>query len=820
MRLVLTLLACLIPGVAFAACPLVSTDCPNPTYNNINVNTINGLPPGTATNLTSPGPIGTVTPGVGVFTTLNGLTLTPTTGTFTLAVGKTFKMDNTLEFAGTDGTKFTFPATTGTVATLNTTNSFSVRQFFPASISDGSSAGGAIDLSLGAAVGNNRAIRFQGGGFDKWQMGAGNNTSTGLNTDSSFFLGAYSDTGAFLSFALQANRSSGVLGNGSAMISRLASWSQGPGGDFAVLPRGTVANQQNMTDAQPPFPLPTNSITTTFPTNPTILTIALPNAVNVLGVIASNASASGVTETYIKLAGATAVGGVTPNGTWLPVNYISLIETAATWAGGTVTLTMSAPHGISVGQTVLVGDMVPTAYNGTYIATAGTAGSTITYALAANPGAVTVLGTVWDTNRFQVTWTSPATSAATGGGAAITATPMYAVDLNKTAYTVTSAAQGFNDGNLLIYTVEPQFYRPIAGRVGPAYQANWMAVNSPKDTSKAFTFGTNAWEIDLINRAGDEGYAPVLSAIQRNTIGLWLGPTQPQGGADGTGYHWNTVISCFAGQASTIGVYDCYSWQPNSIVPAAFDTIISHGGVGLDGFQSYTALGNPGLTSFTAGTSTVGLNYTNTGSVQTEIVGNTVYVYGSHTFNGLTVGPGEYVINAISGTVLTIGPDAKITGTSSGPGTGGGAGIITSFADFAPYAPTQMWGRSKHGYTTNENFYSEDGMAYSTNHYNGFGFCDGANWCDNKAGMFSTENGVGNMSVDLIPVGTGLVNIKGLLNLKPFLVSALPACSATTKGSLAYVTDAAAAPVYNATVAAGSTVATSVFCNGTNWTNH
>jgi len=52
-----------------------------------------------------------------------GLTVTDTTGTFTLAAGKTFTVNNTLTFSGTDSTSFTFPSTTGgTVITSNATN--------------------------------------------------------------------------------------------------------------------------------------------------------------------------------------------------------------------------------------------------------------------------------------------------------------------------------------------------------------------------------------------------------------------------------------------------------------------------------------------------------------------------------------------------------------------------------------------------------------------------------------------------------------------------------------------------------------------------
>lgn len=50
---------------------------------------------------------------------VNGLTVTNTTGTFTLTSGKTLSVSNTLTFAGTDGTTMTFPGTSGTVVTLD-----------------------------------------------------------------------------------------------------------------------------------------------------------------------------------------------------------------------------------------------------------------------------------------------------------------------------------------------------------------------------------------------------------------------------------------------------------------------------------------------------------------------------------------------------------------------------------------------------------------------------------------------------------------------------------------------------------------------------
>lgn len=65
----------------------------------------------------------TLTGAVTLGSTINKLTLTaPATGsTITITDGKTLKVDNTLEFAGTDSTKMTFPGTTDTVVTLTAT---------------------------------------------------------------------------------------------------------------------------------------------------------------------------------------------------------------------------------------------------------------------------------------------------------------------------------------------------------------------------------------------------------------------------------------------------------------------------------------------------------------------------------------------------------------------------------------------------------------------------------------------------------------------------------------------------------------------------
>lgn len=66
--------------------------------------------------------------------------------------------------------------------------------------------------------------------------------------------------------------------------------------------------------------------------------------------------------------------------------------TAASWATGTVTLTTNTAHGVTVGSTIVIVGMSPTDYNGTYVATSGTTGSTLKYAKVSDPGSVTVYG--------------------------------------------------------------------------------------------------------------------------------------------------------------------------------------------------------------------------------------------------------------------------------------------------------------------------------------------------------------------------------------------------------------------------------------------
>ncbi|MFI4962475.1 MAG: beta strand repeat-containing protein [Legionellales bacterium] len=67
------------------------------------------------------------TPNIGAATatTINGMTLTASTGTFTLVNAKVFTVNNTMTLAaGADSQTFTFPSVSGTIATLNANQKF------------------------------------------------------------------------------------------------------------------------------------------------------------------------------------------------------------------------------------------------------------------------------------------------------------------------------------------------------------------------------------------------------------------------------------------------------------------------------------------------------------------------------------------------------------------------------------------------------------------------------------------------------------------------------------------------------------------------
>lgn len=66
----------------------------------------------------------------------------------------------------------------------------------------------------------------------------------------------------------------------------------------------------------------------------------------------------------------------------------------ATWTGDVATLTTGSAHGIIPGETFTVAGIIPSGYNGTFIALPGTTGSTLKASVADDPGAYSSGGTL------------------------------------------------------------------------------------------------------------------------------------------------------------------------------------------------------------------------------------------------------------------------------------------------------------------------------------------------------------------------------------------------------------------------------------------
>jgi hypothetical protein len=105
------------------------------------------------------------TPSLGAATALsiNSLTLTTSTGTFTLANGKTLTVNNSLTLSGTDATTMTFPSTSATIARTDAAQSFTGTQTFLSNpVLDAGTANGVLYLNGSKVVTSGSALTFDG----------------------------------------------------------------------------------------------------------------------------------------------------------------------------------------------------------------------------------------------------------------------------------------------------------------------------------------------------------------------------------------------------------------------------------------------------------------------------------------------------------------------------------------------------------------------------------------------------------------------------------------------------------------------------------
>jgi len=358
-----------------------------------------------------------------------------------------------------------------------------------------------------------------------------------------------------------------------------------------------------------------------------------------------------------------------------------------------------------------------------------------------------------DADHFTVTWTSNATSTATGGGSSITVQPSFGTSVNSLTSTTKFGGYAFVDQTEELWNVDPYFLA-LSGDPSPRYLQRWHWTCGPvADATKNYSLAGIEW--DLTNRGPDMGYAPDAGGAIRNTIGIWMGPalvpTWATGG--GTPASWGTVYAVYS-QQGVVGSYIGLSVQPNALVGASRDPT-GHGGVGTDVFGSYVNLpGAPFATTSGASTITVTIS---PGALSVQANGDSVWMPNVVTLAGVTFGGASYVIagvDKVNGKFTITG-----TGTASSTASGGGSGQWLAFANLVPYSPYQAQGSFKHGLISTKARF-ESGGIIETQPGNGILWGDGTG----TASINSVLKSAGNIDVVVTPAGTGGLKMPLLTN--------------------------------------------------------
>lgn len=161
-----------------------------------------------------------VTPvlGVATATSINGLTITASTGVLTIANGKTHAVNNSIALSGTDGTTMTFPGTSATVARTDAANTFTGVQTFSTPIAVGSVA--TMTATVGGGVPtppNNTTTFLRGDGTFAAPTASGTVTTVSVATANGF-AGTVANATTAPAITITTSINSPVLaGNGTAI---------------------------------------------------------------------------------------------------------------------------------------------------------------------------------------------------------------------------------------------------------------------------------------------------------------------------------------------------------------------------------------------------------------------------------------------------------------------------------------------------------------------------------------------------------------------------------------------------------------------------
>lgn len=500
--------------------------------------------------------------GVATATSINGLTITASTGTLTLTNGKTFSVAKSITLDGTDGTTMTFPSTSATIARTDAANTFTGIQTFSTPIAAGSVA------TMTATV---------GGGVPT----PPNNTTTFLRGDGTFAVPASSGTvnsGTAGQLAYYATSTTAVSGNANATISNGA-MTLGVAGSVVGTLALTNTTSGSITLATPSGAL--GSVTLTLPAATDTLvgkatTDTLSNKTLVAPVLGA-ATATSINKMAITAPATSSTLAVADGKTFTASNTMTL---AAGADGQTWTFPSSSDTVVTLGATqTLTNKTLTAAALGSSTATTQTANdnstkvATTAYVDAAVGGAGAATAP-----QGRLTLTS-ATPVLTGGVSSAT-TIYYAL------YECGSKVPIYN-GSSFVMTTFAELSNVLAnsstGKAGPAAAANnsnydmfiWSDSGTVRltrgpawssDTSRGTGAGTTELQYVL-------GFLTNKVAITNGPgagLGTYVGTIRTDGSAR---CNWIPGGSGAGGVAAILGVWNLYNRV--SVAVTVYDTTSS-----------------------------------------------------------------------------------------------------------------------------------------------------------------------------------------------------------------------------------------------------
>ena len=180
--------------------------------------------------------------------------------------------------------------------------------------------------------------------------------------------------------------------------------------------------------------------------------------------------------------------------------------TAMSWTSGVVSATATA-HGFSVGDVVTIGGVTPVGYNGVHIVTSVPNANSFTFALAANPGTVTVQGTaIYGTNTSGM---------ATGGKVLVFGAGTAGADLIGTITNVSgqNITLDVSSGTAVTNVKVIVFNRTLNVSVRKVYNNQQMPAVKPISGGANYNTSLAATEGEVTINAGSElSYGKVVSA--------------------------------------------------------------------------------------------------------------------------------------------------------------------------------------------------------------------------------------------------------------------------------------------------------------------